>query len=392
MSLLHGVTVIEVASVITGPYAGMILADLGADVLKVESLEGDQFRRWEGGVEGIRPAFAAYNRGKRSVALNLKDDEGRALFERLVASADVVIENFRPGVMDRLGIGWSRLRTVNPRLVYCYVSGMGTVGPDRDRPTYDAVAQALSGLWSQYTDLSDPEPVGPPAADQLTGLFAAIAILGGVRHRDATGEGVRVETSMLAACLGFQTGGIAAFCREDTVPTKTSRARNSQSYAFVGSDGRPFAVHLSTPRKFWEGLCHTAGLGDLVDDERYAVKSARIRRYDELHRIFGDVFRTAPRAHWLERLAAHDVPAAPINTVAEAVAHPQVQATGIVDDGADVEQGLRGLVRSPVVVDGRHLAGSSPPPHLGADTSDVLAGLGLTPEDVERLRARGAVG
>jgi formyl-CoA transferase len=391
VSLLRGVTVVEVASVITGPYAGMILADLGADVVKVESLDGDQFRRWEGGVEGIRPAFAAYNRGKRSVALNLKDDDGRALFERLVGSADVVIENFRPGVMDRLGVGWSRLRTINPRLVYCYVSGMGTTGPDRNRPTFDAVAQGLSGLWSQFTDLSDPEPVGPPAADQLTGLYAAIAILAALRHRDATGEGTQVEISMLAACLGFQTGSIAAFCREDKVATKTSRAHNSQSYAFVGSDGRPFAVHLSTPRKFWEGLCRTVGRPELIDDERYAVKSSRIRRYEELHKLFGDVFRTAPRAHWLELLANHDVPAAPINTVAEAVEHPQVKAIGIIDDG-DIEPGLRGLVRSPIAVEGRHLAGELPPPHLGAHASDVLGALGLSPDDIDRLRSRGAVG
>jgi len=159
VSLLSGVTVIEVANVITGPYAGMLLADLGADVIKVESPEGDQFRRWQAESDDIRSAFAAYNRGKRSVVLDLKSPEGRQALERLVATADVMIENFRPGVMDRLGVGWSRLSEVNPRLVYCYVSGMGSTGPERSRPTYDAVAQALSGLWSQLTDMSDPQPV-----------------------------------------------------------------------------------------------------------------------------------------------------------------------------------------------------------------------------------------
>ena len=391
LSLLRGVTVVEVAGVITGPFAGMVLADLGADVLKVESLQGDQFRGWEGTSEGVRPSFAAYNRGKRSIALDLKDDDGRAVFEQLVVSADVVIENFRPGAMDRLGLGWSRLREINPRLVYCYVSGMGTTGPDRDRPTFDAVAQALSGLWSQFTDLADPEPVGPASADQLTGLYAAIAILAGLRHRDATGEGTQVEVSMLAACLGFQTASIAAFCREETVATKSTRAHNSQSYAFVGSDGRPFAVHLSTPRKFWEGLCRTAGRPELVDDERFATKGARIKRYDELRRLFGDVFGTAPREHWLRLLTEHDVPAAPINTVAEAVEHPQVRAIGILEETA-VEDGRRGLVRSPVAIGGRHLAGERPPPRLGADTTEVLAGLGLGAEEIERLRSRGVVG
>lgn len=391
LSLLRGVTVLEVASVITGPFAGMTLADLGADVVKIESLQGDQFRGWEGASEGIRPSFAAYNRGKRSIALDLKDDDGRAILEKLVASADVVIENFRPGVMERLGLGWSRLREINPRLVYCYVSGLGSTGPDRDRPTFDAVAQGLSGLWSQYTDMDDPEPVGPAAADQLTGLYAAIGILGALRHRDVTGEGTRVEVSMLAACLGFQTAGIAAFCREGKVATKSTRAHSSQSYAFVGSDGRPFAVHLSTPRKFWEGLCRSAGRPELIDDERYATKGARIKRYDELHHIFGEVFRGASREHWLQVLTDHDVPAAPINTVGEAVVHPQVRAIGIVDEDA-VDDPRRGLVRSPIAVGGRHLAGDLPPPQLGADTSAVLEGLGLSSEDVARLQARGVVG
>lgn len=388
--MLRGVTVVEVASVITGPYAGMILADLGADVVKVESLQGDQFRGWEGTSEGIRPSFAAYNRGKRSIALNLKDDDGRAVFERLVAAADVVIENFRPGVMDRLGVGWSRLREINPRLVYCYVSGLGSTGPDRDRPTFDAVAQALSGLWSQFTDMEDPEPVGPASADQLTGLYAAIGILGGLHHREVTGEGTQVEVSMLAACLGFQTASIAAFSRENKVASKSTRAYSSQSYAFVGSDGRPFAVHLSTPQKFWEGLCRTAGRPELIDDERYATKGARIGRYGELHQLFGEVFRTAPREHWLQLLTDHDVPAAPINTVAEAIEHPQVRAIGMVDENA-VDEGRRGLVRSPIAVGGQHLAGELPPPRLGADTSAVLASLGLSSDEIDRLEARGVV-
>jgi crotonobetainyl-CoA:carnitine CoA-transferase CaiB-like acyl-CoA transferase len=391
VSLLSGVTVIEVASVITGPYAGMLLADLGADVIKVESPDGDQFRRWQAESEEIRSAFAAYNRGKRSVVLDLKTEEGRQALERLVTGADVVIENFRPGVMDRLGVGWARLREVNPRLVYCYVSGMGSMGPERSRPTYDAVAQALSGLWSQLTDVSDPQPVGPPMADQLTGMFSAIAILAGLQHRVTTGEGTQVEVSMLAACLGFQTSAISAYCREGEVADMTSRAHNSQSYAFVASDGLPFAIHLSTPRKFWQGLCHTVERADLIDDERYATKSARIRAYDELHRIFGEVFRTAPRAHWLDALARHDVPAAPINRIDEALSHPQVEAIGIVDHGDDVPPGLRGLVRSPISTGGEQLSSRRPPPLLGADSVSVLTGAGYTEAEIEHLRSLGVL-
>ena len=391
MSLLSGVTVIEVANVITGPFAGMLLADLGADVIKIEAPGGDQFRRWQAESDEIRPAFAAYNRGKRSVVLDLKSPEGRHALERLVATADVMIENFRPGVMDRLGLGWSRLSEVNPRLVYCYVSGMGSIGPDRSRPTYDAVAQALSGLWSQLTDVSDPQPVGPPMADQLTGMFSAIAILAALQHCAATGEGTQVEVSMLAACLAFQPLAVAEYCREGEVAEMTSRARNSQSYAFVASDGLPFAVHLSTPRKFWQGLCRTAGRPDLVDDERYATKSARIRAYAELHRIFGDVFRTAPRSHWLEALSRHDVPAAPINRIDEALSHPQVEAIGIIERGDGAPPGLNGLVRSPISRGGVHLSSRRPPPLLGADSVSVLNAAGYSATEIENLRSLGVL-
>lgn len=389
MALLAGVKIVEAANVITGPMAGMLLADLGADVLKVEAPSGDPFRRWQGESDEVRPAFAAYNRGKRSIGLNLKDEAGRALFKQLVASADVVIENSRPGVMDKLGLGWEALRAVNPRLVYCYVSGMGTTGPERDRPTYDAVAQAMSGLWSQFTALGKPEPVGPPMADQLTGMYAAMSILAGLRHRDATGEGVRVEVSMLASCLAFQTAAVADVAIDGKVAGKTTRARSSQSYAFVGSDGKPFAVHLSTPQKFWQGLCRTVGMPELADDARYAVKSKRIAGYDDLEKLLSGVFVTRPRDAWLAALAENDVPAAPILTVEDALEHPQVRAIDVVD--RDGTPRLRGLVRSPVVVDGRHCASVRPPPLLGEDTADVLDQLGVSTADRERLGSAGTV-
>lgn len=389
MSLLTGIRIVETASVITGPLAGMLLADLGADVVKVEAPTGDPFRRWQADSDDIRPAFAAYNRGKRSVALNLKDESGRVLFTELVASADVVIENSRPGVMEKLGLGWDALRKVNPRLVYCYVSGMGTVGPERDRPTYDAVAQAMSGLWSQFTDLDSPESVGPPMADQLTGMYAAMSILAGLHHRDAVGEGVRVEVSMLASCMAFQTAAVADVTIDDAVVTKTSRSRYSQSYAFKGADGKPFTVHLSTPQKFWRALCDAIETPQLADDPRFAEKAGRITGYDELHRLLEEVFLTRSRDEWLAVLVAHDVPAAPILTVEEAVRHPQVLALDIIDrDGAER---MRGLVRSPVSVNGSHCVANRPPPRLGEDTSALLDELQVSAAKQSRLHAAGSV-
>ena len=386
MKLLEGVTIIESSAVITGPFAAMILADLGANVIKVEPPTGDQFRRWESDEAGVLPTFACYNRGKRSIAIDLKSEQGQEVYRRLVREADVVLENFRPGAMDRLGLGFESLRTINPRLVYCHISGMGTEGPERDRPTFDAVAQAMSGLWSQFTDLAAPEPVGPPMADQLTGMFAAIGILAGLQHRDRTGDGIRIETNMLAACLAFQGPGVVSYTYEGESLTKTARARQSQSYALVASDGKPLAIHLSTPKKFWAGLCRAAERPDLIEDARFDTKPKRIAAYDELHDLFSGVFSTRTRDEWLDRLQAEDVPCAPILTVGEAVEHPQVVHNAIIE-GPRTEHEFGGLVRSPIRVGGRHLAGDRPAPRLGSDADSVLANFGFSEHERESLYA-----
>jgi formyl-CoA transferase len=385
--MLEGIRVLELATVITGPYAGMLLADLGAEVIKVEPPTGDGFRGWDGsGATSVRPAFAAYNRGKRSVAIDLKQEAGRRVLTGLVAEADAVVENFRPGVADRLGIGFDDLRAVNERIVYCSITGMGTEGPERDRPTYDAVAQGISGLWSQFTDLVDPEPVGPPMADQLTGMYAALAILAGVTEARRTGAGRHVEISMLASCVAFQGLGVATFRDTGAAPAKTTRARTSQSYAFVAGDGRPFTVHLSTPQKFWVGLCMAVDRPALIQDPRFAAKSDRIRNYDELRAELGVRFATDSRAYWLERLAAFDVPAAPILDVSEMTVHPQVLASGVIDR-ADAGRHAMAPVRSPVRVAGEHAVAGLPAPELSEHADEVLASIGIDSAEMDRLRS-----
>lgn len=358
---LSGIRVLEVASVITGPMAGQILADLGADVVKVESPpDGDAFRKWEGKGEGVRPPFAAFNRGKRSIALDLRGEEDRELYGRLLEGADIVIENLRHGAMDRLGFTWEAVHKLNQRLVYCYVSGFGTVGPDRARPAYDAVAQAASGLWSQFVDLDAPEPVGPPLADQLTAMNAAIAVLAGLQRREATGVGVRVEVDMLSSCLSFQSLSIASWSREGKVPSKKTRAYDSQAYAFVAADGKPFSIHLSSVPKFWLGLCDAVERPQLAEDARFAAKRARVENYDALHEELAGTFAARPREEWLRRLQQHDVPCAPILELPEALSTPQAVASGIVTAGD--HEALNGLARLPIRVDGTLMAADRPPP------------------------------
>lgn len=390
MALLEGLNVLDMSSVITGPSAAAMLADLGASVIKVEPPQGgDPFRSWEASGGEIRPSFAAFNRGKRSIVLDVKDPEARAIYISFAKKADVVIENYRPGRMDKLGIGWNDLHQINPKLVYCHITGRGSRGPDADQPTYDSVAQALSGLWSQLTDLSNPEPVGPPMSDQLTAMHACIAILAAVRDSGRTGIGSLVEVDMLSASLAFSSLGVASTTWAADVPTKTSRGRKSQSYAFVAGDGLPFAVHLSTPHKFWVALCTTIDRLDLIEDPLFKTKALRIKNYDALKEVLSGVFKAGTRDRWVDSLIEADVPVAPILTLEEAIQTPQIVAKQLID--VDAPGAKRGLVRSPIVVNGVHCVAELPPPLLGEHTDALLNELGMSAAEISKLRESGKI-
>ncbi len=388
---LTGIRVVELASFISGPYACMLLGDLGAEVVKLELPgPGDPFRVWSEREGEIRPQFAAYNRGKRSVTCDVGTPGGRAVLLRLVAGADVLLENFRPGTMDRYGVGWETLRATNPRLVYCSVTGMGPSGPYRDRPTYDAIGQALSGLWSQITDLAHPEPKGPPFSDQLTGLFAAYGVLGALVARGVGGAGQRVETSMLSAGLAFMVEPVTNYLLQGEIGDPGSRARRSQSYAFVASDGLPLAIHLSSPSKFWEGLTAALGRDDLRADPRFKGKPERVRGYAapraELPRTTGP----RPRAEWLALLEANDVPCAPIHDVAGALDDPQARHLGMVRTFGEGARALS-LIGFAVSFAATPCEPGLPPPLLGEHTDAVLGAAGYGAAELAALREGKAI-
>lgn len=391
-AMLSGVRVLEMANVISGPYGGMLLADLGAEVIKIEMPgNGDPFRGWSGEDGAVNPPFAAFNRGKKSVTVNVKSEEGREVYMRLAKEADVVLDNFRPGTLDRLGVGYEAIREHNPEVIYCAATGMGHVGPYRERPTYDAIAQAMSGLWSQLTDVNNPEPVGPPLSDQLTGLFAAYGILGALVSRGLTGKGRKIDVSMLGASLAFQPLAVADFLLSEKVADKTSRAHISQSYAFVASDGLPFAVHLSSPPKFWQSLLAAVERPDLADDPRFAKKPARVAGYDELRAELQKEFVKLPRQEWLDILASNDVPSGPIYTIDEALSDPQVKALDLVRTfGA----GSRATTLAGCAVsyeDSPRDEADKPVPYLGEHNETILIGLGYSTQDIERLQGDGAI-
>ena len=369
---LVGVRVLEMATTISGPYAAMLLGDLGAEVIKVEAPgAGDPFRKWGGHQGGARPQFAAYNRGKKSVSIDVKDPEGKAAFRRLAATSDVLIENFRPGTMDRLGIGYDILRQESPKLVYTTISGFGQTGPFAGRPSYENVTLAVSGLWSRLVDMRRPRPIGPNLADQLTALYAVYGTLGALHHAARTGQGQRVDVSMLLANMAFLTEPIANFYALGEVGDLDTRARRSQAYALVAGDGLPLAIHLSSVPKFWEGLTRAIERPELVDDARFVTLTDRIRNYDALKGILDEVFPTRTRADWLARLEAADVPAAPINTIAEALQSPEAAYLGAVRVYGEGPRAAT-LVRCPVDFSATPAGGELPPPELGEHNEELL--------------------
>src|SRR5580693_8770461 len=275
---LSGIRIVEQGTFITGPCAGMMLADLGADVIKVESPEGDPYRSYQG--DQYSPHFQAYNRNKRSIALDLKQAAERVVFDGLVREADVFIQNFRPGTAIRLGAGPERLCVINPGLIYTSISGFGSSGPYAERPSYDSVAQALSGFLSVVVDSDRPRFLGPALADAITGIYAAYGVLGALVQRGRTAQGSLVEVSMLEAMAHFAVEPFAAFFALGTTPTSSDRPRLAQAYILRTSDRRLIALHLSSLDKFWDGLMIALNAPELGLDARFNTRQARITNYE----------------------------------------------------------------------------------------------------------------
>ncbi|MBI2090085.1 MAG: CoA transferase [Deltaproteobacteria bacterium] len=389
-SALDGVRVLELCNFIAGPYAAMLLADMGAEVIKVENPKGgDPFRSWDLG--GDTPTFWSYNRGKKSVTLNLQVPEGREIFYQLCPGADVVIENYRPGVTKKLGIDYESLRRLNEKLIYCSITGMGSTGPYAHRPAYDTVGQGLGGMMSLLLDPKNPRPIGPNYSDSLGGMFGAIGVLGALYTRAQTGHGQFVETSMVGATLAFLISPATECLATGEIPGPTSRPRNSQTYAFSCSDGLPFAIHLSSPPKFWEGLCKAAGHPELIDDPRFKTRADRRRNYEELQRALGPIMKEKPRSHWLERLEAEDVPHTPVYNMAELFQDPHIKHMGLEIEITRNKRPPIRTVRFPIDYSETKTPHPAPPPELGEHNSEFFKPLGYDEKRLAELKEKGVI-
>jgi len=372
LPVLKGVRIVEQGTFITGPCTGMMLADLGADVIKVESPGGDPYRAYQSGQ--FSPHFQAYNRNKRSIALDLRVDSDHAVFNGLIREADVYIQNFRPGAAERLGAGPQHLHELNPRLVYCSISGFGANGPYAERPSYDSVAQALSGFLSVVVDPERPRFMGPALADAITGIYAAYGVLGALFDRGRTGRGRVVEVSMLEAMSHFAVEPFAAFFALGQVPKSSDRPRLAQAYILRTSDGGLVAIHLSSLEKFWQELLVALEAPELQNDPRFSARLSRIEHHDALSKALDERFSKRSTEYWVGRLSQYDVPFAPVHPIDAVVRDPQVQHMGLIVPVEGAHGGTQ-AVRPAVQFDGEHASSVRTAPLLDEHGKAIRAAL-----------------
>ena len=368
---LKGIRVLDMGTFITGPAAAMLLADLGAEVIKVEQPgTGDPFRAFDGDL--YSPHFQTYNRNKKSIELNTKDEGDLAKFDALVATADVFIQNFRPGVAERLKVDAARLQALNPRLVYADISGFGQEGPHRDRPAFDTVAQASAGFLRLLINPDHPRVVGPAIADAVTGFYAAMGVLAALYEREATGKGRHVETSMFEAMCHFNLDGFTHYLAVDQIMGPYSRPHVSQSYVFECADGGWIALHMSSPPKFWENLATAMGVPDMLEREEFATRPARIKNYEKVIQFLAPIFKSNTRQHWDDRLTELEVPHSPILNSKEVLEGELGQFHQVMAE-CEGPRGRFRTIRSPLHFDGEIERTITAPPELGQDNAQYLA-------------------
>ena len=387
MKLLRNIRVLDLGGFITGPYTAMLLADFGADVVKVERPGGDPFRALRDDL--YSPQFQAHNRNKRSLLLDYARPEGLEALMLLVGAADVLVLNSRPGVPERLGIGYEALRAINPRLVYCSITGFGPDGPYADRPAFDNVGHALSGWMSRYRQGDEPRAIGPAIADPVTAHYAAMGVLAALHERASTGHGHLVEVNMLEATLSFGTEALSHYLASGKPVPIYLRGANSQAYNLTCRDGRRIGLHISSPDKFWQSLCRAIGRPDWA--EKYASRAARMRDYEAIAFELKEIFLTRNREEWILLLEREDVPFAPENELQELEGDPQIRHLDVFHELQHPEKGTIRTTHRPVHVDASRDVDFRPPPVLGEHSDEVLREAGLAPDRIARLRQLGIV-
>jgi crotonobetainyl-CoA:carnitine CoA-transferase CaiB-like acyl-CoA transferase len=388
---LSGIRVIDATHMLAGPYCTWLLGALGADVIKIERRVAGDFTRIIAPFRDQKSIyFMSVNRNKRSLALDLKNPRGKQILEKLLTSADVFVENNRAGVMDRLGFGYETVAALNPRLIYASISGFGQTGPYRHKPSFDAIAQALSGMMS-ITGEEDGPParVGTSIGDIGSSLFATIGVLSALQQRERTGRGTFVDVAMLDCQLALMENAIARWLNAGESPRRLgSRHPLIAPFQAFRTADEPIAVCVDTNEQ-WQRLCTALERPDLLSDARFPDGSARAANHADLEPILAEIFLIRGRAEWLELLDQADVPASAINSVPEALQDPQVISREMV---AEVPSGSGNrFVSVPIKMPHTPLPAETAPPELGEHSEEILDDLGFSPEQIAKLRAEAVI-
>lgn len=384
MKPLKNLRVIEFCEVAAGPFCGMLLADMGAEIIKVERAQGDAMRSWPPINDGYSENFASLNRGKKSIVLDLKTDQGRKAAHKLILSADAVIENFRPGVMERNGIDFKSMSAIKPELVYCSISAFGQSGPRSREGGFDLTMQAMAGVMSITGEPGGaPVKCGVPLCDFVSGLYGAYGLVSAIRTAEQTGKGQHLDVAMLGATLAIAALQTSEYFGTGRDPRKLGSAhpRNAPYQAFKASDG--YFGMAAGNNKLWASVCEVVGRQDLVNQDRFANPTQRAANQTELLGLLEEVFTTKPVQHWLDAFGEAGVPCSPINTYSQALADPQVDHMGWVQPltlpgGRETQ-----TFGSPIRFDDQMNPITSAPPVLGADTDAILESLGLATQPAE---------
>jgi crotonobetainyl-CoA:carnitine CoA-transferase CaiB-like acyl-CoA transferase len=395
---LEGIKVLDLSRVLAGPWCTQLLADLGAEVIKVERPgAGDDTRHWGPpwfgeGDSRVAAYFLSCNRGKKSVAIDFSQPEGAELMGRLAATADVVVENYKVGGLAKFGLDEPSLRIANPRLIYASITGFGQDGPYADRAGYDYIIQGMGGLMS-ITGLPDDEPGGGPmrvgvaVVDLFTGMYTAVSVLASLYRREKSGEGSHIDMALFDTQLAMLANQASnALITGNDPPRQGNTHPNIVPYQLFAAADKPLIIAVGNDRQFAR-LAALCGHPEWPDDERFATNAARIAHREDIVRMIGDSIRRKSAAEWFEQLETAGIPAGPINRISEALADVQAQHRQMVRNIAGVP-----AVGSPIRLDGVRADSELPPPRLGEHTAEVLAGAGIGPERVERLKAAKVIG